>query len=64
MADNPLPARTFRPQGRNQRRRIDLEPPRRIVRNIGRHARPLDPIGPEQQPARLQRRGLRRRLLD
>ena len=64
IADEPLPARTLGPQSRDQRARIDLEPPRRIVRNIRLHARPLDPIGTEQQPARLQRRGVRRSTLD
>lgn len=64
IADDSLPAPTLDLHRRNQRGRIDLEPPRRIVRDIGRHARPIDPIGAEQQPASLQRRGLRRCPLD
>lgn len=64
IPDHPIPAPTLGAQRRDQRRRVDLEPPRRIVRHILRDARPLDPIAPEQQAARFQRRGLRRRVLD
>lgn len=64
VSDHALPARPLSLQRRDQGRRVDLEPPRRIVRDIGRDARPLDPVRAEQNPARLQRRGLRRCLLN
>lgn len=64
VSDHPLPTPALGPQRRDQRRRVDLEPPRGIVRNIGRNARPLDRAITEQNPARLQRRSLRRRPLD
>ncbi len=64
VSDHALPARPLSLQRRDQGRRIDLEPPRGIVRNIGRNARPLDRAITEQNPARLQRRGLRRCPLD
>jgi hypothetical protein len=59
MADRPGPACPHRTIRREQRRRVDLERPRRALRHIRARFGCLDPpVRAEQQPANLRVRGI------